>query len=202
MLNYLFLFFFIFLLGINILTGKPVPILVFWLLLFWLAFLFFSFLQKKQKDIGVLEQVKNFAEQDNIVEWHKEAFVHNDFDALQQLAKEFHTGGAIDRWKNNPDIKQKIAQGVKKLAEVVESGNAPREPELEDFWYMGLMYEFGFECEPDLNKALEYFEKALTTKTCWSHLGDENKSLRIKVEKELRQINSWLSDMQFKGKSN
>ena len=200
MLNYLFLFLAIGVVGINMLTGKPIPVWFFWLLLFWLLSLFFSFLQKRQKDIYVLEQAKNFAEQDNIVELHKEAFVHNDFDALQQLAKEFHAGGAIERWENNPDIRQKIAQSVKKLAEVVESDNAPREPELEDFWYMGIMYEFGFECEPDLNKAMEYFEKARNTKTCWSHLEDENAALRAQVEKELRQLNSWLSDMQFKGK--
>lgn len=200
MLNYLFLFLAIVVLGVNISTGKPIPVWFFWLLLFWLFSLLFTFLQKKQKDIDVLEQAKNFAEQDNIVELHKEAFVHNDFEALQALAKEFACGGAVDYWQNNTDAKQKIAQGVKKLAEVVESDNAPREPELEDFWYAGLMYEQGFECEPDLNKAIEYFEKALTTRTCWSHLEDENAFLRTQVEKELRQINSLLADIQFKQK--
>jgi hypothetical protein len=200
MLNYLFLFLAIVVLGVNISTGKPIPVWFFWLLLFWLFSLLFTFLQKKQKDIDVLEQAKNFAEQDNIVELHKEAFVHNDFEALQALAKEFACGGAVDYWQNNTDAKQKIAQGVKKLAEVVESDNAPREPELEDFWYAGLMYEQGFECEPDLNKAIEYFEKALTTRTCWSHLEDENAFLRTQVEKELRQINSLLAYIQFKQK--
>ena len=200
MLNYLFLLLAIGIVGVNMLSGKPIPILVFWLLLFWLFSLFLFFSQKKQQDRVLMEQAKSLDEQDLIIELHKEAFVHNDFDALQALAKEYHAGAATEYWKENLEIRHKIAQGVKKLAEVVESGNAPREPELEDFWYAGLMYEFGFECEPDLNKALEYFEKALTTKTCWSHLGDENKSLRIKVETELRQINSWLSDMQFKGK--
>ena len=200
MLNYLFLFLAIVVLVVNISTGKPIPVWFFWLLLFWLFSLLFTFLQKKQKDIDVLEQAKNFAEQDNIVELHKEAFVHNDFEALQQLAKEFHAGGATDYWKNNPDSRQKIAQAVKRLAEVVESGNAPRKPELEDFYYVGLMYEQGFECEPDLNKAIEYFEKALTTRTCWSHLEDENAFLRTQVEKKLRQINSLLADIQFKQK--
>ena len=195
-----FLFFVGILFAIKIFTASPIPAWLIWVLLFGM---FFSFLSTKKNPLEqqyFQNQAYKKDEYETLCDLYREAFAHNDFEALQALAKEFACGGAVDYWQNNTDAKQKIAQGVKKLAEVVESGNAPREPELEDFWYMGLMYEFGFECEPDLNKALEYFEKALTTKTCWSHLGDENKSLRIKVEKELRQLNSWLSDMQFKEK--
>ena len=195
-----FLFFVGLILAICIFTASPIPAWLIWVVLFSVFFSFLSIKKKTPEQPNFQSQVHKKDEYETLCDLYREAFAHNDFEALQALAKEFACGGAADYWQNNTDAKQKIAQGVKKLAEVVESGNAPREPELEDFWYMGLMYEFGFECEPDLNKALEYFEKALTTKTCWSHLGDENKSLRIKVEKELRQLNSWLSDMQFKEK--
>ena len=195
-----FLFFVGLILAICIFTASPIPAWLIWVVLFSVFFSFLSIKKKTPEQPNFQSQVHKKDEYETLCDLYREAFAHNDFEALQALAKEYHAGAATDYWKENLEIRHKIAQGVKKLAEVVESGNAPREPELEDFWYMGLMYEFGFECEPDLNKALEYFEKALTTKTCWSHLGDENKSLRIKVEKELRQLNSWLSDMQFKGK--
>ena len=195
-----FLFFVGLILAICIFTASPIPAWLIWVVLFSVFFSFLSIKKKTPEQPNFQSQVHKKDEYETLCDLYREAFAHNDFEALQALAKEFACGGAADYWQNNTDAKQKIAQGVKKLAEVVESDNAPREPELEDFWYAGLMYEFGFECEPDLNKAIEYFEKALTTKTCWSHLGDENKSLRIKVEKELRQLNSWLSDMQFKEK--
>lgn len=195
-----FLFFVGLILAICIFTASPIPAWLIGVVLFSVFFSFLSIKKKTSEQPNFQSQVYKKDEYETLCDLYREAFAHNDFEALQALAKEYHAGAATDYWKENLEIRHKIAQGVKKLAEVVESGNAPREPELEDFWYMGLMYEFGFECEPDLNKALEYFEKALTTKTCWSHLGDENKSLRIKVEKELRQLNSWLSDMQFKGK--
>ncbi len=195
-----FLFFVGLILAICIFTASPIPAWLIWVVLFSVFFSFLSIKKKTPEQPNFQSQVHKKDEYETLCDLYREAFAHNDFEALQALAKEFACGGAADYWQNNTDAKQKIAQGVKKLAEVVESGNAPREPELEDFWYMGLMYEFCFECEPDLNKALEYFEKALTTKTCWSHLGDENKSLRIKVEKELRQINSLLADIQFKQK--
>ena len=196
-----FLFFVGLILAICIFTASPIPAWLIWVVLFSVFFSFLSIKKKTPEQPNFQSQVHKKDEYETLCDLYREAFAHNDFEALQALAKEFACGGAADYWQNNTDAKQKIAQGVKKLAEVVESGNAPRKPELEDFYYVGLMYEQGgFECEPDLNKAIEYFEKALTTKTCWSHLGDENKSLRIKVEKELRQLNSWLSDMQFKEK--
>lgn len=195
-----FLFFVGLILAICIFTASPIPAWLIWVVLFSVFFSFLSIKKKTPEQPNFQSQVHKKDEYETLCDLYREAFAHNDFEALQALAKEFACGGAADYWQNNTDAKQKIAQGVKKLAEVVESDNAPREPELEDFWYAGLMYEFGFECEPDLNKAIEYFEKALTTKTCWSHLGDENKSLRIKVEKELRQLNSLLADIQFKQK--
>lgn len=196
-----FLFFVGLILAICIFTASPIPA---WLIGVVLFSVFFSFLSIKKKPLepsNFQSQVYKKDEYETLCDLYREAFAHNDFDALQALAKEYHAGAATDYWKENLEIRHKIAQGVKKLAEVVESGNAPRKPELEDFYYMGLMYEQGgFECEPDLNKAIEYFEKALTTRTCWSHLEDENAFLRTQVEKELRQINSLLADIQFKQK--
>ena len=196
-----FLFFVGLILAICIFTASPIPA---WLIGVVLFSVFFSFLSIKKKPLepsNFQSQVYKKDEYETLCDLYREAFAHNDFEALQALAKEYHAGAATDYWKENLEIRHKIAQGVKKLAEVVESGNAPRKPELEDFYYMGLMYEQGgFECEPDLDKALAYFEKALTTRTCWSHLEDENAFLRTQVEKELRQINSLLADIQFKQK--
>ena len=196
-----FLFFVGLILAICIFTASPIPA---WLIGVVLLSVFFSFLSIKKKTSeqpNFQSQAYKKDEYETLCDLYREAFAHNDFEALQALAKEYHAGAATDYWKENLEIRHKIAQGVKKLAEVVESGNAPRKPELEDFYYMGLMYEQGgFECEPDLDKALAYFEKALTTRTCWSHLEDENAFLRTQVEKKLRQINSLLADIQFKQK--
>ena len=193
-----FLFFVGILFAIKIFTASPIPAWLIWVLLFGM---FFSFLSTKKNPLEqqyFQNQAYKKDEYETLCDLYREAFAHNDFEALQALAKEFACGGAADYWQNNTDAKQKIAQGVKKLAEVVESGNAPRKPELEDFYYAGLMYEQGFECEPDLDKALAYFEKALTTRTCWSHLEDENELLRAQVNKKLRDINQFFLQLQMR----
>ncbi len=196
-----FLFFVGLILAICIFTASPIPAWLIGVVLFSVFFSFLSIKKKTPEQPNFQSQVYKKDEYETLCALYREAFAHNDFDALQALAKEYHAGAATDYWKENLEIRHKIAQGVKKLAQVVESGNAPRKPELEDFYYMGLMYEQGgFECEPDLDKALAYFEKALTTQTCWSHLEDENAFLRTQVEKKLRQINSLLADIQFKQK--
>lgn len=195
-----FFFFVGLILAICIFTASPIPAWLIWVVLFSVFFSFLSIKKKTPEQPNFQSQVHKKDEYETLCDLYREAFAHNDFEALQALAKEFACGGAVDYWQNNTDAKQKIAQGVKKLAEVVESDNAPRKPELEDFYYAGLMYEQGFECEPDLDKALAYFEKALTTQTCWSHQEEDNELLRAQVEKELRQINSLLADIQFKGK--
>lgn len=196
-----FLFFVGLILAICIFTASPIPAWLIWVVLFSVFLSFLSIKKKTPEQPNFQSQVHKKDEYETLCDLYREAFAHNDFEALQALAKGYHAGTATDYWKENLEIRQKIAQGVKKLAEIVESGKAPRQPELEDFYYLGILYEKGgFECKPDLNKALEYFEKALTTKTCWSHLEDENTFLRAQVEKELRQINSLLADIQFKGK--
>ena len=197
-----FLFFVGIPLAICIFTASPIPAWLIWVVLFCMLFSFLSTKKKSLEPSNFQSQVYKKDEYETLCDLYREAFAHNDFDALQALAKEFACGGAVDYWQNNTDAKQKIAQGVKKLAEVVESGNAPRKPELEDFYYAGLMYEQGFECEPDLDKALAYFEKALTTQTCWSHQKQENELLRAQVNKKIREINAFFTQIQFQNKSN
>ncbi len=192
-----FLFFVGIFLAICIFTASPIPAWLIWVLLFGVFFSFLSIQKNSLEQPNFQSQVHKKDEYEHLCDLYREAFAHNDFDALQALAKEFACGGAADYWQNNVDAKQKIAQGVKELAEVVESGNAPRKPELEDFYYVGLMYEQGFECEPDLEKALSYFEKALDTQTCWSHQEEDNELLRAQVNKKLREINSFLLQRQM-----
>ena len=145
----------------------------------------------KREKLKILSHQKS--ECKYLCELYNDAFEQNDFEALQCLAEEFSAGSAIDYWENFPDIQQKIAWAVETLAKLVESDNAPREPELEDFYYMGLMYKHGFAREQDLNKALFYFEKALATKTCRSHLEMEYEFLRKQVEFNVREINNILT---------
>lgn len=193
-----FLFFIALFIAFKIYTASPIPVWLPWLLLFGVFFSFYRSSQKKIQETQNLQMLsRKRDEYESLCDLYREAFAHNDFASLQQLAKEFLSGGAADYWKGNADAQQKIAQAVKRLAERVEAGNAPREPELEDFYYMGLMYEQGFECEPDLNKAVAYLEKALDTETCWSHLENDNELLRAQVNKKLREINSFFYQRQL-----
>lgn len=196
MLDFLFLLFALTWIGIKILANKPIPLdELFWLGLFWLSARFFTFVLKQQRNKRGWETSVSVEEQDLIAQLHKEAFVHGDFESLQELAKQY--GGSKDYWEQDPPTAELVAQGVKRLAEVVETDESVREPELEDFYHAGLMYEEGFGCEPDLNKALEYFEKALDTETCWSHREEDNELLRAQVNKKLREINAFLLQRQM-----
>ena len=192
-----FLFFVAIILAVHIFTARPIPAWLIWILLFCMFFSFLSIQKKPLEEPIFQSQVYKKDEYEHLCDLYREAFVHNDFDSLQQLAKEFASGGAADYWKENMDAKQKIAQAVKKMVERMESGEAPRQPELEDFYYAGLMYEQGFECEPDLEKALSYFEKALATQTCWSHDKGYNEILRAQVEKKIRDINTFFFQHQL-----
>ena len=162
----------------------------------WLFFALGNFPQRQEDPYKIMRQIQESTEQEDITELHKQAFVYNDFDALQALVRKF--GGAVEYWENRPDLAPLLAQAVKKLAERVETGDAPREAKLEDFYYLGLMYEQGFECEPDLEEALYYFEEALDTETCWSGLEDENELFRAQVSKKIRDINQFFLQRQMR----
>ena len=161
----------------------------------WLFFALGNSPQKQEDPYKIMRQMQELTEQEDIIELHKQAFVYNNFDALQELVRKF--GGSVEYWENRPDLAPLVAQAIRKLAERVESGDAPRKPELEDFYYLGLMYEQGFECEPDLEEALYYFEEALETETCRSGLEDENELLRAQVEKKIRDINTFFFQRQL-----
>lgn len=179
-------------------TASPIPGWLLWILLLGI---FFSLYRSTQKKIQETQNIQMLSrkrdEYESLCDLYREAFAHNDFNSLQLLAKEFAGGGAADYWKGNSDAKQKIAQAVKRLAERVETGNAPRKPELEDFYYMGLMYEQGFECEANLEKARSFFEKALKTTNCWSGIEEDNELLRAQVSKKIRDINSFFLQRQL-----
>ena len=118
-----FLFFVGLILAICIFTASPIPAWLIWVVLFSVFFSFLSIKKKTPEQPNFQSQVHKKDEYETLCDLYREAFAHNDFEALQALAKEFACGGAADYWQNNTDAKQKIAQGVKKLAEVVESGN-------------------------------------------------------------------------------
>ena len=115
-----FLFFVGLILAICIFTASPIPAWLIWVVLFSVFFSFLSIKKKTPEQPNFQSQVHKKDEYETLCDLYREAFAHNDFEALQALAKEFACGGAADYWQNNTDAKQKIAQGVKKLAEVVE----------------------------------------------------------------------------------
>lgn len=139
----------------------------------------------------ILYQNDTLTDQEKIPELHKQALVYRDFDALQELVREF--GGATEYWQKRPTLAPLVAEGVKKWAELVESGNTPQKPKQEYFYYVGLMYEQGFECDPDLDKALFYFKKALEKETSENPFLQEEDPFRPQIEHKIRQIEDYVA---------
>ncbi len=111
------------------------------------------------------------AEQNEIDELYDQAFYKNDFNALCDLVNMFYEGENQKFFQKSPLQAAKVFEGAQRLVKMVEEGHE-KQPELEDYYWLGLMYETGFACPPDPLKAIEYYTKALSTKECWD--GDPN----------------------------
>lgn len=106
------------------------------------------------------------AEQHEIDELYDKAFLQNDFEALCELVNNFYEGENQKFFQKSPIQAAKVFEGAKRLVQLVEEDHE-KQPELEDYYWLGLMYETGFACPPDFVKAIEYYTKALATTTCW-----------------------------------
>ncbi len=106
------------------------------------------------------------AEQNEIDELYEQAFNNNDFSALCELVNTFVEGENQKFFKKSPVQAAKVFEGAQRLVQIVEEGRE-KQPELEDYYWLGLMYEIGFACPPDPAKAVEYYTRALATKECW-----------------------------------
>ena len=129
-----------------------------WIILFGLAF------QKSPTGRPAKNALQ--AQQNEIDELYEQAFGKNDFNALCELVNTFVEGEDQKFFKKSPVQAAKVFEGAQRLVQIVEEGRE-KQPELEDYYWLGLMYETGFACPPDSIKAIEYYTKALSTKTCW-----------------------------------
>ena len=94
----------------------------------------------------------------------KNAAMSGDFEALCELVNNYNQGHYNKAYyATHPQHAADIFHAAEKLVEIVSSSSSTKEPELEDFYWLGLMYEEGFGTEKNKTKALEYFNKALTT---------------------------------------
>ncbi len=126
------------------------------------------------------------AEQHEIDDLYEKAFSKNDFDALCELVNTFYEGENQEFFQKSPVQAAKVFEGAQRLVQLVEE-EQDKKPELEDYYWLGLMYEIGFACPPDLPKAQEYYTKALSTTACWD--GDPENFRRLCKEVQQRLEN-------------
>ncbi len=159
---------------------------IFMLLLAWLIMTGLSF-----KKIPAGRPVGNAleAEQHEIDELYEKAFTQNDFDALCELVRNFYEGKNQKFFKKSPLQAAKVFEGAQRLVQIAEKGEE-KTPELEDYYWLGLMYEMGFSGAPDFLKAIEYYDKALTTQKCWTQDVDDFRRLCKKVKHRLTTLQS------------
>ena len=126
------------------------------------------------------------AEQHEIDELYDKAFLQNDFEALCELVNNFYEGENQKFFQKSPIQAAKVFEGAQRLVQLVEEGHE-KQPELEDYYWLGLMYEMGFACPPDPVKAIEYYTKALATQECWD--GDPENFHRLCKKVQQRMTN-------------
>lgn len=129
-----------------------------WIIMFGLAF------QKSPTGRPAKNALQ--AQQNEIDELYEQAFEKKDFNALCELVNTFVEGENQKFFKNSPVQAAKVFEGAQRLVQLVEAGQE-KQPELEDYYWLGLMYETGFACPPNPARAEECYIKALATKTCW-----------------------------------
>lgn len=159
--------------------GRILILPIAWIVLFGLAF------QKSPAGRPAKNALE--AEQNTIDELYDKAFMQNDFDALCELVNSFCEGDNQKFFQKSPIQATKVFEGAQHLVQLVEEGNE-KQPELEDYYWLGLMYETGFAYPPDPLKAIEYYTKALSTKTCWDRDPDNFKNLCKKVQKRIEHL--------------
>ena len=115
--------------------------------------------------------------------------MNGDFSALCELVNEYMAGEDKKYFKKYPQHAVDVFNAAKKLVEIVESRNGEKNPELEDYYWLGMMYEEGFGTEKNLDKAREYYQKALTTTECWCGDAECYQSQRAEIEQRLKTLN-------------
>lgn len=125
--------------------------------------------------------------QSKVHEENLNAALNGDFAALCELVNEYMEGQDKKYFEKYPDHAVDVFHGAEKLVEIVESNPEQKAPEFEDYYWLGLMYEEGFGTQKDITKAVEYFNKALNTETCWCGDEEHYESMAATVRRKLQQ---------------
>lgn len=112
--------------------------------------------------------------------------MNGDFSALCELVNEYMEGMNKKYFNKYPQHAVDVFNAAEKLVVIVESHNGEKNPELEDYYWLGMMYEEGFGTEKNIDKAREYYHKALTTTECWCGDPECFKLQRAKIEQRLK----------------
>ncbi len=99
---------------------------------------------------------------------YEQAFFQNDDDALWKLVCRYKEGKENAFFKNHKNQAYEVFKGHQRWLQLAELEGKDSEygPVLEDYYWLGRMYEEGFVGDPDFAQAKSYYEKALDTTTC------------------------------------
>ena len=156
----------------------------------WLAIPFVLFLALLF--LGLVKSVLfgSKAKIQDIDRFYKQGVLKNDLAALDELISAYDAGEDAGFFRKNPKQAQEVFEGALHLVELLENGYKGRKLELEDYYYLGLMYEEGFASVPDLAQAVNYYKKALTTTDCWDGTRETYMLLCKEVQDRLEKLSS------------
>ena len=125
---------------------------------------------------------------EEIDEWYRLAFKKNDTDALLDLVELYSEGDCKQFFDKHPKQAKEVFEAALRWVELVETKQIDKEAEFEDYYYLALMYEEGFSVVPNLELAAQYYQKALSTSSCWTGNPEYYKTLRQKVQQRLTNL--------------
>ena len=115
-------------------------------------------------------------------------FDEDKFEILCELANQYDEGKNRIFFENDPQKTSSVYLAMKEIVDIVENPSNKKEPEFEDYYWFGLMNEEGFGTTKNINLAIEYFKKALSTSTCWNGDPEYFEMLKYKVIAKLKKI--------------
>ncbi len=119
----------------------------------------------------------------------RRAFKKNDPDALFELVQLYEEGENKSFLEKHPKQARCVFNAALRLVELVETNQLEgKPPQLEDYYYLGLMYEEGFTCHPNVKQAIAYYQQALATTACWDANPNHYRQKRAQVEKRLAAL--------------
>ena len=125
---------------------------------------------------------------DKIDTWYKH--LKTDMDSVFNLVMSYEAGENKEFFDRYPEQAKKVFEAALYWLELVETNQVDevKKPELEDYYYVGLMYEEGFSVMPNLEMAIGYYKKALTTSACWDGNPKHYQKLRKQVEERMAKL--------------